>query len=362
MLARRPVLSGLVLTFALLVLPVPGFAQSPNCPAANPNDWLPDDEAINDCTYYQSAVYLEPGSPGYILTDRIRIREWTTEFAGVGGKAKLLAAPALTSMMVEVQGANYYSMYELIVDGNNSNRTRKDLCFGGSFAGAYGANVLASGVGYVIHHVDTVNAMCGSGLEARGNNFEIYSVYAAFNGDEAPNGPWSDGITLTRCDGGYVHNNYIADNTDIGLVFFKGIGCTVRSNTIEQNTRYAFAAAQVGNTGDETISLAGSVFKDNQIYAGENLASFGLLVGTHPWTTGGAITSAGEVSYNTIVGAMANLVVDGIQDGWVHSNTMSNARGTRAYTCTYTSNYTAHHFGSASIQGGYTVHAFDPGC
>lgn len=343
---------------------VPALAQ--NCPGADPNDSTPDSAALQSCLDNNSAVYLQPGYPGYIIDTRLWFRSWNSVMSSVGGKATLKAHPDLTRAMIRVDGANYYTISELILDGNRQNRTRNDLCTApeqGFYAGAHGSNLIAEGSGYTLHHIDTINAMCGSGLEAKGENFEIYSVYSANNGDEAPGGRWADGITLVRCDGGYVHHNYMVDNTDIGLVIFRGSGCNVRFNTVVNTSRYAFAGIKVGDPGlDSSASLSGSSVHDNEVTAGYNLLTFGLLVGHHPWDANKWMTDVGEVSYNSISGAMANLVVDGIQAGTIVSNAMSNAQGTRALTCSYTANYTADHFGNATLQGGYVNHSFDPGC
>jgi hypothetical protein len=341
----------------------PALAQ--NCPAANPNDWNDDGQHIQDCLDANGAVYLQPGNPGYILERRVFFNSWNTVLSSVGGKATLRARADLTRAMIVVDGANYYEISELILDGNKNNRTRTDLCANpepGFYAGAHGGNLIAEGVGYRIHHVDTINAMCGSGLEAKGTNFEIFSIFSADHGEEYGN-RWADGITLVRCDGGYVHNNYIRNSTDVGLVVFKGNSCTIRFNTIENLWRFAFAGLKVGDPfGDPSVSLAGSVTKDNTVFANENQLGFGLMVGNHPWGTSGTVSDVGEVSYNSIEGAMTNLVIDGIGGGVVVNNSMSNPRGTRSLTCSFTINYTAEHFGGATIQGGYVLRHFHPGC
>lgn len=344
----------------ILMLEANGWAQSPNCPGADPNDNNDDGVAIYSCLQNNLAVYLEPGNPGYIVQNqKIIINRSNAVLSSVGGKATIRAHPDFNRAIIEVENdPSGYEISELILDGNHANRTRKDLCPNGFF----GSNLIAKGSGYTIHHVDTINAMCGSGLEASGSNYEIYSVYSANNGDEAPSGSWADGMTLVSCVNSYVHNNYILNSTDVGLVVFSGQGCTIRFNEIEQLDAYAFAAVKIGDTFGQTADLAGSVTKDNVIFANENKASFGLLVGHHPWSTSGNIADAGEVSYNEVEGAMANLVVDGIDGGVVVSNSMWNARGTRAFSCSYTADYTAAHFGNATLQGGYTSFSFDQGC
>jgi hypothetical protein len=181
-------------------------------------------------------VYLERNVPGYIIGTRLFFKSHNTVLMGVDGeKAILRAAPGLERAMLVVDGANYYTIAELALDGNRDNRTAKSLCFNpipGGYAGFHGSNLITEGEGYTVHHVDTTNAMCGSGFEAKGDDYEIYSVYSADNGDEAPSGPWADGITIVRCTSGSVHDNISADNTDIGIVKFSGTDCVVSDNEV----------------------------------------------------------------------------------------------------------------------------------
>jgi hypothetical protein len=169
--------------FALLLLAErPLFAQ--NCPAANPNDWTPDSVEIQACLDAGNQVVLQPGNPGYIIADKIRFRADDRLFTSVGGKARLLAHPDLDGPLLQVQDANDYEISEIIFDGNKGARTKSFLCFNTAFAGEHGSNVFVNGVNYRVHHIDTINAMCGSGMEVTGNGFDLYSVLAADNGSE----------------------------------------------------------------------------------------------------------------------------------------------------------------------------------
>ena len=354
----------LVAVLAVIGLASPAAAQSSNCPAADPNDFNTDGAQIQACIDNNDAVYLEPGNPGYLMEQRITLKSRTTVLSSVGGKARLTAVAGLDRNMLGGDGANNFVVSELILDGNKSNRTTSNKCLSpdpGQYAGSHGSNIIFNASGWTVHHVDTINAMCGSGLEAYGDNYEIYSVVAADNGFEGSK--FADGITLGRCDGGYVHNNGVFNNTDVGIVVFRGEDCTVRFNEIENTSRFAFAGLKIGDTqGASSVTLAGGVFNDNTIYASYNKLGFGVLVGHHPWDTSGGISDAGEIAYNTIEGAMANLVIDGISDGYVMNNSMSNAQGSMSLTCSYAANYTAADFGSATIQSGYTSRDFHPGC
>lgn len=158
-------------------------------------------------------------------------------------------------------------------------------------------------------------------------------------------------MTLTSCNGGNVHDNWISNNTDVGLVVFGGANCIVRNNQINNDARYGFAGLKVG---EDTGTLPGSSIHDNSVTSGLNLLSFGIIVGHHPWGTG-TVGDVGEVSYNSATGAVVNLAIDGITAGTVINNSVSSAQGNRGFHCSLSANYTAAHWGSASVQGGWNL-------
>lgn len=136
-----------------------------------------------------------PGNPGYLIGQgsfawregTIRFRPPAKSLTSVGGKARLLAIPDFWGPLLDVQSNDNWEISELILDGNRASRNKTSTCF--QQAGPNGSNAFISGSSYVFHHVDTINAMCGSGLEVSGLNFQIYSVYSADNGTESPGGP-----------------------------------------------------------------------------------------------------------------------------------------------------------------------------
>lgn len=352
--------------WALLWLLTPtANALGQNCPEADPNDDIPDHEFIQACLDRGTEVYLVPGNPGYIIGDKIRFRADDRLLTSIGGKARLVAHPNLDAPLIEVQDANYYEISELILDGNVYNRTNAAARCQGSFPGQFGSNIFVHGVGYKVHHIDTVRAMCGSGLEVTGTNFEIYSVYAAENGRtaaEAPGVPlpWADGITLGICDGGYVHDNTIVDNTDVGLMFFKGNGCVIEHNTIRQINKYAFHGLEVGSD-KENVDLANSRVWYNTVDVATDRATYGITVGPHT-VNASFWTSNVDVRFNTATGAVVNLAVDGVTSGQVKENTLSNNRGSVGLPCGSSENYTAGHWGSTDLGPGYVCRAYDAGC
>jgi len=167
--------------------------QTPNCPNAVPNDGVDDGAQIQACLDAGTQVILVPGV--YDIEVKIRFRSDDLLLTSEGGKATLRARPWLADSLLQVQGANYYELSELIFDGARDNRYASvldeicdpcrdyppDQC--PTYAGARGSNFHFQGEGFVIHHIDTINAACGSGMEGTGEYFQIYSVYAADNGE-----------------------------------------------------------------------------------------------------------------------------------------------------------------------------------
>jgi hypothetical protein len=82
----------------------------------------------------------------------------------------------------------------------------------------------------------------------------------------------------------------------------------------------------------------------------------GIMVGFHAWDPNIWLTYAGYVHDNTIDGAGINLDIDGINAGTIVNNSMSNPRGTwSGPNCQLGPlDYAAWHFGSATIQDGWT--------
>ena len=245
-------------------------------------------------------------------------------------------------------------MSELTVDGDKYNRLDDTGCTNEDNYAWEGSNILARGSNYTIHHIDTINAQCGSGLELVGNDIHVYSVYAASNGfsvDEATK--WADGITVLRCTSGYIHNNWVYENTDVGIAIFGGTDCAIRWNDIANFERYAFAGMTLNDNGNDNGWYNGQI-GSNWITSGYEKMSTGLYIGGHPSPY--SIIDMGDVVNNRIEGAVVNVWIEGVESGWFHDNWMLNPQGTRHNLCLGTSgNYLVNDFGLATIQGGWTV-------
>jgi hypothetical protein len=151
--------------------------------------------------------------------------------------------------------------------------------------------------------------------------------------------------------------NYFYNNTDVDLVAFGGTGCAIAHNDITHDDRHGIAGIHI--RADEGMS--GLEVWDNDIYSAEDLLEAGLVVGPHPWDSNSTSPYAGQVFSNYIDGAVINLVVDGIEDGAVTNNYLSRNRGSAGLWGCSSYEYAAGHFGSATIQTGYTSLVFDGG-
>lgn len=322
------------------------------CPAANPNDSVPDTSALQACLDGGGLILLSAGTPGYILDDRLALRVSGTRVGAVdeNNRPRLVAHANLNNMMLRADADNY-DLSHLIFDGNRANRT--NAC-----TYPLGHNIIAYGTGFSIRFVDSINARCGSALEINGADFEVYNNVIAYNGFSADerNAEWADGITVHRCNGGVVRNNQIAENTDIGIVVNEGIGCSVRWNAIWNYDRYAFAGLHI-SAGGSGGNHAGSVFADNEVISGYDRMSFGIIAGAYPWHYV-RTANIGTVEANDVEGAVIGLSVDSVDAGTVVGNDLSGAQGTRGYgPCNGQSpaNYIAWSWGGASLQPGFVT-------
>lgn len=349
-----------VILGTLLLLPAHAAAQS--CNSKNPNDQNSDSAAIQACLNGGGTIVLELGSPGYIIDEGLVLTQSNTALTAIGDKALLIAHPDLDETMLIVDfSVDDFEISELIFDGNKGNRN-VGLCDDGN-RGLDTTNLRVSGggSGFVLHHIDSVNALCGSAMEVNGIDFDIYSNYLADNGFEEGEGSdvyeqWADGLTITGCWGGHAYNNVAVDNTDVGIVVGEGENCVIDYNEIEQTDKYAFAAFHVGTFGVDEAEHTNASYYENTIVSALDKAGFGLAVGMHPWSAILDLADCGAVVENNISGAVVNLAIDGVRAGEVTANSMSDARGGRGKNgCDYSGNYTAGdaEFSNMTVQTGY---------
>lgn len=166
----------------------------------------------------------------------------------------------------------------------------------------------------------TQNALCGTGLQWRGDYGRVQGNAAYNNGISDPNQQrWSDGMTILSNNGGIISDNHIVNSTDVGLIFGAARGATIQSNWIEQpnSSVFAFAAMMLGNfkegggTG-QTGDYRDVLVRYNTINCYTLNCGIGLNLGPDPWSPvgvdyeniySGSINRTPMISQNSINGA-----------------------------------------------------------
>jgi parallel beta helix pectate lyase-like protein len=338
------------------------------CDAANPYDDSPDEVALQQCLdRYDRVLLRAPKRPeyvGYLIADTVKIRRDGILFSSADAPARaiLVAAPALIEPLLRAT-ANAFELSFIRFDGNRDLREirRKPCSEFRNFR-----NVELSGIGFRVRFVESMRAVCGSGMTVgNSSRFEIDNSWFYDNGlqpedaDGVP-GLWSDGLNVFNCAGATIRDNAFWDNTDVDLGVNGGPGCSVYRNTIEHFAAYAFAGLVVG---DPTRS--GGEFSHNKITSAPDRLGFGLVVGCHPWfQCGGGYATAVSVHDNVVSGAVINLVVDGVNGGSVQNNVLRDAQGTRVMNCATSAAYTVNHAINVRLQTGYVIQPMDfrPAC
>jgi hypothetical protein len=234
--------------------------------------------------------------------------------------------------------------------------------------------------GFTADHVYSQNAVCASGFEVEGVGMTITNSTFANNGwaigedtsticsgqvcyvNPPVFGQWADGATVYDCYGGTISNNTFTDNTDVNLVLGGG-NRQMTGNTISNANEHGFAGLIVGWFDGGKGNHAGAYFSNNTVTSGQDMLSFGIMVGYHPWDISkGPLPDAGNVGSggaNSSSGAVVNLAIDGISAGTIQQNAFSNTRGTAGFNCSKAADYTAAHFGNANYQPGSICRVYD---
>jgi len=333
-----------------------------NCPAAVPNDGARDDREIEACLDAGGPVTLAPGY--YYVGQTIMLRVGSTVFTGNSAdRPVLLATSDLFGPMLEVApGTNDWEITNLRFGGGVYGRIHRNQCTVDVHR-KFGNNLFLIGSGFKVDNVESSGAMCGSAMEVDGSNFEITNSYFGGNGipedEPGASARWSDGLTLLRCDNGYVAYNDALDNTDIGIVVGGGNECIIERNTLRNYNKYAFGGLHIGSFPNGGRTHPNSFYRWNETDSGYDKQAFGLIVGFHPWGNE-PVDWAGEVVDNASYGAVTTLAVDGINGGVIQRNIWGSAQGSNGFGCNSgLANYTAGHFGAASLQGGYLERVYD---
>lgn len=187
----------------------------------------------------------------------------------------------------------------LIIDGNKSNRTggARNQCVAGNNTYGFNCRILecqgtsTSDRCEFIYNF-TRNALCGTGLQWAGDYGRIQGN-ASFNNGVNQQSLWADGITVVRNNNGMVNDNHLVNNTDVALIFGAGNTTSIKSNWIQQNGAYAFAALMLGNFSEaaqdnperwQTGDYTNAEVKFNTIQCNAAWCGFGINLGPDPWS------------------------------------------------------------------------------
>lgn len=366
-------------------------AASAQCPQPNGNDQEPDTEAIQclldqgeTITLDADTLYAYFIAPHPVTGQGLVLRRSNTILTSTsawGYRALLRATPNLNVPMLQVESSavSNYRIEKIWFYGARWDRTNPNC------GDDQSVNLWLSGSGWTVDDVESDTAPCNTSTVVDGgsSDFTISNSWFAFNGwgeDELPGGScsstrcWADGLTVHACVRGWIHHNHFRDNTDVDLVVGGGPNCTVEFNDIVHNgSGYGFAGIHVGWFPNDNPDIgngnhAGNVYRWNTVSSVPNKLAFGIIVGSHPWTTEypTRVTNAGSVVDNpTISGAVINLAIEASFSsipGQVTGNNPSGAQGNRGFKgCTESHNYTVYqpHAQGVTKQEGWFELQFD---
>ncbi|HTM21701.1 MAG TPA: hypothetical protein VL172_14365, partial [Kofleriaceae bacterium] len=342
------------------------IATTSNCPAANPNDQLPDDAALNACLGNGGVVTLANGAPGYIVASGLQLTRNGTTLNSASIDTPVVAGPDLQAPLLRVaDGVTDYSISNLSFDGSRAARTHTADCATPATR-SHGYNLQLRGSGYVVEHLRSRNALCGAGIEVDGgNSYTIRYNQVSDNGfdqTDAVAGGSADGIALTTCTG-EVYENQIAENTEVDLRVGPPSStaysyyCHVGPNTITHATRYGRIGELVSG-GDHNGGSAGLT----TITAGYNLLSVGIMVGAHALDPTIDTLNAGQVTNSDISGPVIGMIIDGVTWGDIARNTVRSVQGYRGLGgCPASLAVVAQHYGTSIGEQTFTVRDLHPG-
>jgi hypothetical protein len=353
--------------------PISETAIAPNCPLANPNDNMPDDDALQACLDGGGTVALAAGTPGFILAKGLKITQdgTTLRAADPAHLARFVADATLqNTMILGLHVANVVVRF-LELDGNRPARTAfLPMC--------HGYRLFASGLvvdfarNFAILDNHITRTLCGAAVEVDGVDFEIARNFIEWSGhgtearDAAES--WADGITLHTCNNGQVHDNLVVDATDVGIVSGGG-ACDIEHNEVTNERQHTFGSITLHDFTLKGVDHTGAVVAYNTVNGRNGMVAFGFSLGIHPWHSAAmwasspAFNTGGTVACNNVSGGVVNIEVDGVKGITVQDNTIGPT-GSATPRCNgaatgYTS-YSAHVLGS-TLQPGWLDREYD-GC
>jgi len=347
-------------------------AVEPNCPAANPNDDQPDDDALQTCINRGGMTALPAGTPGFILAKGLKIATNGVILRGADPTklARFIAAPTLHDTMVRGDTVTDIVVRYLELDGNRSARTA-------FLPDCHDYRLFASGLvvrysrNFALLDNHITHTLCGSALEVDGADFEVARNHIEWSGHgleakDAPE-PWADGITLHNCFNGQVHDNLVVDSTDVGIVSGGG-ACDIVHNEVVNESQHTFGGITLHDFSLKGADHTGTVVAYNIVSGKNGMLGFGFSLGIHPWHgwpfmgLPAPYNTGATVACNQVSGGEFNVEVDGVKGITVTDNQIGATGGTPRCKGPATP-YTAYspHVLTSTLQPGWTEREFD-GC
>jgi hypothetical protein len=317
------------------------------CPGqlADPTGKISARSAIQACidANYFGTLALPPGDflidgAGLSIVSRITITTQGTSSLGAclsSGSvpcARFLASPGLyrEGGMLKVNGS-FVTLDHIILDGNRSARVGSaawNSCADGF--NRYGFNAQVDQA-YAVAFVNSAstNAVCGTGLEWRGDSAVVRNSRFLSNGGHNLPNMWSDGLTLLQSNNAVVEDSRFTDNSDVSFIFGGGTNALIQNNFIVQVSQFAFGGFMMDNFNLQTSGVFdGATVTGNTITCSPwSMCYYAAQFGPHPWYQSPNITG-GTFSNNTVTGGYIALNVDGASSVTINSNSVSTGSTT----------------------------------
>jgi hypothetical protein len=313
----------------------------------------PASAAIQSCidqTPAGGTLELPPGN--YRMNSAIHLdKPITLRTLGVDpGAPTCLGGPACAALVadenlltergfVRIGTTSAVTVEHLVLDGNRGARLGSAAaaqCVGGNNGPGFNAST-ADCTGCALRKIASVRALCGTGMEWRGDSAVFSGNTFGDNGSHQDQNLWSDGLTILHSDGVVVEGNLFHDNSDVDLILGGARNAAISNNTIIQAKQASFAGLMLDNFNGATPGdFTGATVAGNTIDCGALLCDFGLELGPHAWYPSPNIVG-GAVMGNSIAGGKFNINAQGAgtpaAPTVVHDNVIGPSPASATFLC-----------------------------
>jgi parallel beta-helix repeat protein len=307
----------------------PGLLPNSDADLADPTGAIPAHEALQNCLNAQPIGGVFEIPAGQYRVDKqllvsgsktLRTQGTVNETQSCLGKlpcATFFAGLELQAIggMLAANGTSGVHFANIVLDGDRiarmSTRAYKQ-CKAGKAGVQFGLNAVARPCkGCSFKYSASINTLCGTALDWRGDDAVIQHSIFSGNGDHFDTRAWADGLTLLESNNAVVTNNQFIDNSDIGFIFGGGTNSVVKNNLVRQSGMRAFAGMMLDNfNGGTSGNFTGAVISGNNVQCAQNKCLYSVNLGPHAWYQSRNIFG-GSVVDNVFTGGVIALNVDG---------------------------------------------------